>query len=176
MPRRRRHIPPGHPDIEDARKWEPREMRMVSDYLAEFFPRAYTLTRVRLGSIPATELYPLLNEHEVRMMSVFRRWADAIAITGDAIYLIEGAIRPHPGYISQLLLYRRLLDHTPEVAQYMPRRVIMQLVYAIEDPVVVVMAREAGIEPVYFRPSYIESYIKQLYPRHQRSPKSGMPL
>lgn len=148
---------------------------MVSDYMAQFFPTAYTLTRVKLGSIPATELHPLLEEHEVKMMGVFRRWADAIAITDDTIYLIEGAIRPHPGYISQLLLYRRLLEHTPELKPYWPRKVEMQLVYAIEDPVVLVMAREAGIKPIYFRPSYVEDYIKILYPRERRAPRSEIP-
>ncbi len=173
MPKRKGFLDLGHGDTEEARKWEPREMRMVTDYLAQFFPTAYTITRVKLGSLPQSELYPLLEDHEVAALSVFQRWADAIAITSDTIYLIEGAIRPSPGDISQIQAYRRLLEHTPELKTYFPRKVVMQLVYAVEDPLVVMMAREAGIIPVYFRPSYIESYIKTLFPRQQRAPKYG---
>ena len=43
---------------------------MVSDYLAQFYPQATSLTRVRLGSIPPAELHPRLEEHEVRMLAL----------------------------------------------------------------------------------------------------------
>ena len=65
MTRRIAHDPLSHGDTEDARKWAPREMQMVSDYLAQFFPSAYTLTRVKLGSIPPSETGEVLEEHEV---------------------------------------------------------------------------------------------------------------
>lgn len=148
---------------------------MVSEYLATYYGQDRTMTRVRLGSIPATELTPLLEDHEVRMMSVFRRWADAIVVTDKSLILIEAAIRPEPGDISKLQLYRRLLDHTPELKPFLPRRIEMQLVYAIEDPVIVVMAREAGIRPVYFRTKAVEDYMKLLYPRERRAPRIGIP-
>ncbi len=173
MTKRIAHDPQGHGDTEDARKWAPREMQMVSDYLAQFFPKVYTLTRVKLGSIPPSETGEVLEEHEVRMLSVYSRWADAIAITSDTIYLIEGAIRPDLGDISKLQAYRRLLPNSPDIKQYWPRKVEMQLVYAIEDPLITTMAREAGIRPIQFKPAYLDDYIKSLYPRHQRAPKVG---
>ena len=173
LPKRRAAPEPAHPGDDTTRAWQPREMRMVSDYLAQFYPQATSLTRVRLGSIPPAELHPLLEEHEVRMLGVFRRWADAIVITNDAMILVEAAIRPEPGDISKLQLYKRLLVHTPELQAYLPRRVEMQLVYAIEDPVVVIMAREAGIRPVYFRTKAVENYMKLLYPRERRAPRQG---
>ena len=170
---RRRATPTGaRVPADTQRAWQPREQEMAAAYLAERFPQAITLTRVRLGSIPTTELLPLLEDHEVRMMSVFRRWADAIAITSDTLYLMEMAIRPNPGKISQIQLYRRLLPHTSELQQYLPREIAMQLVYAVEDPVIVIMAREAGIQPVFFRTPAVEEYLKIIFPRERRAPRA----
>jgi len=150
-------------------------MEMVSDYLATYYPLARAMTRVRLGSIPTTELTPLLEEHEVRMMSVFRRWADAIVITSDTLILIEAAIRPEPGDVSKIELYARLLPHTPELKPWLTLKREYQLVYAIEDPLIVVMARERGIRPVFFRTKAVEEYMKILYPRERRAPRQGIP-
>lgn len=129
------------------------------------------MTRVRLGSIPTSEVAPLLEDHEVRMLGVYRRWADFIVVTDDRLILGEAAIRPNPGKISQLQLYRLLLDNTPELQQYLPRAVEMQLVYAIEDPVVNAMARLVGIRPIYFTTQAVDEYIKLLYPRERRAPR-----
>lgn len=144
---------------------------MVAQYLAERYPQDITITRVKLGSIPTSELSPLLDEHEVRMMGVLRRWADYVVVTEDKLILGEATIRSQPGKIAQLQLYRRLLDHTPELQVYLPREIEMQLVYAIEDPVVNVMAREAGIRPIYYRTKAVEDYIAILYPRERRAPR-----
>lgn len=144
----------------------------MASYLADRFPRDLTMTRVRLGSLPATELTPLLEDHEVRMMSVFRRWADYIVVTRNALILGEAAIRSQPGKISQLQLYALLLPHTPELQQYLPRRIELELLYAIEDPVVTMMANEAGIRTVFYRTKAAEEYIKLLHPRERRSPRS----
>lgn len=171
MPRRRGNPNRARVPSEGVRAWQPREMEMVSEYLATFYPQAFTMTRVRLGSIPHSELLPLLEDHEVRTLSVFRRWADGIAVTDQALVLIEGVIRPSPAKIAQLQLYRRLIPHTPELQQYLPRAIEMELLYAIEDPLVVIMAREAGIKPVFFRTRSVAEYIKRLMPRERRAPK-----
>lgn len=158
-----------------TRKWEPREMRMVAEYLAERYPMYRSATRVRLGAVHP-ELLEGLEEAEKRLVeSRFRRWADAIVIAPHEIILIEGAILPDPGDISKLILYRELLKITPEFQPYMELPVRMELIVAIEDPVLVRMARQNGIVVIHYAPEWIREYIKSLPRRKQRPPHTYLP-
>ena len=152
------------------RKWEPREMRLCSEYCATFHHRGVILTRVRLGPYPAELLKYVSAEEEARMITVWRRWADALVIYPDRVVLIECAIRPNPGKISQLLLYKELFYKTPELEYLKDRRLELELVYAIEDPATVLLAQKHGIRAVYFKPAWVEEYIAQLFPRERRGP------
>ena len=155
---------------ESKRQWQPREMRMVSEFLAERYPDLPYKTRVRLGSIHPDLKPHQLSESEKRMVGVFRRWADAIVFAPDRLILIEAAIRPSPGDISQLELYMHLVPMTPELQAYKDFSIEPLLVYCIEDPVIVEMARQRGIKVVYFHPSWIDDYLQILYPRERRAP------
>jgi len=145
---------------------------MVSEFLAKHYSQYPTKTRVRLGSISPALKPELLSGGELRALGVWRRWADAIVFLPDRLILIEAAIRPNPGDISQLELYEHLLPKTPEFAEYKGRKVEKMLLYALEDPVIVHIAREKGIKVVYFHPSWIDDYLKILYPRERRAPLS----
>jgi len=154
----------------EKRQWQAREMRMVSEFLAKEYADYPTKTRVRVGSVH-TDLKPGdLSEAELRMVGVFRRWADAVVFMPDRLVLIEAAIRPSPGDISQLELYEHLLPITPELEEHKGKPIEKLLVYAIEDPVIVSMARDRGIKVVYFKPAWIDEYLKILYPRERRAP------
>jgi hypothetical protein len=154
----------------EKRQWQAREMRLVSEFLAKHYANYQTLTRVRLGQVHP-ELHPeLLEGAELRALGVWRRWADAIVIMPDRIVLIEASIRPFPGDVSQLELYERLLPLTPELEQHKAKPIEKLLVFALEDPVVVSMARERGIKVVYFRPKWVDEYLQLLYPRERRAP------
>lgn len=152
------------------RGWAPREMRMVSEYIAKYFPGSITMSRVRLGATSPDLLPADLSDAEKRMLTVWKRWADAIVITRTRLILIEGKILPDPGVISQLLLYKELLMHTPELQQYLDRDVELQLVMAIEDPLVSKLARDQGIKVTIFTPDWIGEYVSTLAGRKQRPP------
>ena len=125
---------------------------------------------MRVGAVPS-KLHPeQLEPGEVRALGVWRRWADAIVFMPDRLILIEAAIRPSPGDISQLELYEHLLPQTPELAEHKNKRIEKVLLFALEDPVIVSMARERGIKVVYFHPHWIDDYLKILYPRERRTP------
>ena len=154
----------------EKRQWQPREMRLVSEYLAKHYPDYPTKTRVRLGSVHP-DLHPeLLSGGELRALGVWRRWADAIIIMPDRLILIEAAIRPEPGKISQLELYEHLLPKTPELVEHKDKPIEKVLLFALEDPVTAAMARERGIKVVYFRPPWIDDFLKILYPHERRAP------
>jgi len=143
---------------------------MVSEYLAKEYPDCETRTRVRVGSIHPDLKPDTLTEAERRAVGVWRRWADAIVFKADRLVLIEAAILPSPGDISQLELYEHLLPLTPEFAEHRHKRIEKVLLFALEDPVVMNMARERGIKVVYFCPKWIEEYMKILRPRERRAP------
>jgi hypothetical protein len=152
------------------RKWEPREMRLCSEYCTTYHHKARILTRVRLGRYPSELLKYVSEEEELRMLTLWRRWADAIAIYPDRVVIVECTILPKPGKIQQLLLYKRLFYETPEFEDIKHLPVELELVYAVEDPHIVKLCEEYGIKAVYFKPRWIEEYLAQLYPRHRREP------
>lgn len=144
-------------------------MRMVSEYLAKYYSDYPTKTRVRVGRIHP-ELKPeLLSGGELRALGIWRRWADAVIFMPDRLILIEAAIRPQPGKISQLELYEHLLPMTPEFAAEKGKPIEKVLLFALEDPVVAALAREKGIKVVYFHPDWIDDYLKLLWPRERRA-------
>lgn len=154
---------------EEKRQWQPREMRLVSEYLAKNYSSYSTQTRVRLGSIHPDLKPEQLSDAEKRMVGVYRRWADAIVFMPDRLVLIEAAIRPSPGDISQLELYEHLLPHTPELVEHKNKPIEKVLLWAIEDPPIAAMARDRGIKVVYFHPSWVDEYLRILYPSEQRA-------
>jgi len=154
------------------RKWQPRELKMLHEYLAKYHANDIVMTRIRLGSHHPELIIPGLEESELRLIGVFRRWADAVIIQPDKLILMEAKILPEPGVISQLELYEFLLPHTPELQPYLPRPIEKQLLFAIEDPAVITLCHQHGIIPIMYRPSWIEEYINELYPRMRRGKKT----
>jgi hypothetical protein len=155
---------------EKKRKWQPRELRLCSEYVSMYHSKARILTRVRLGPFPSELLKFVSVEEESKMITVWRRWADAIAIYPDKVVIIETAIRPNPGKIMQLLLYKDLFYKTPEFDSIKHLPVELELVYAIEDPATIELAKKYNIKTIYFKPAWIEEYINILYPRERRGP------
>ena len=149
------------------RKWQPRELLMLSEWLAENYQGYEYRTRVRLGRIQPRVESPGLTDEERRMIGVHRRWADAVVLMPDRVVLVEAKIRPQPGVISQLELYARLLPHTPELGRHAELPIEMVLLYAIEDELINVLAREKGIKCVPYQPAWLDEYLDELYPRER---------
>jgi len=158
----------------EKRKWQPRELRLISEFLNEWFPDFPHMLRVRLGRPPRLAEIPGLTPEEEALLGVWRRWADAIVIMPSKLIIIEAAIRPDPGDISKLELYERLVPFTPELEEYAHLPVEKWLVYAIEDAAVLAMAEEKGIVCVEYRPRWIEDYLKILYPREREARVAGV--
>lgn len=102
------------------------------------------------------------------MVGSWRRWADAIILEEDHVTLIEAAIRPNPGKIGQLELYKMLMPHTPELAPWRDLPIEMVLLYAIEDPATNLLARSKGIKCIEYKPSWLPAYLETLQPRERR--------
>jgi hypothetical protein len=154
------------------RDWQPREQRLVSEYVARFYPDDESRTHVHLGSIPPRLKGKFIPDEAIGLVGVFRRWADALVFKPDRIILIEGKILPQPGVISQLKLYEELLPKTPELEEHRGKPIEKVLVCAIEDPVISELARREGIRVQIFHPAWIDEYMKILHP-WERTPTPG---
>jgi len=143
-------------------------MQMLTEWLTKTQKGKRWLTRVRLGS-PKPEIpRPEMSEEERAMIGSWRRWADAIILEKDKVTIIEAAIRPDPGKISQLELYRKLFPHTPEYQAWSGVPIDLILLYAIEDPATNLLAREKGILAIEYKPTWLPAYLNLLMPRERR--------
>jgi len=147
---------------------------MVAEYLQRHYAKYPFKMRCRLGSIPAQLSGKYESQAEYRMAGMWRRWADAVVFKPDELVIIEAAIKPSPGDISQLQLYAKLIRHTPEFEPFTSLPLACELVYALEDPIVLEMARQAKIKVVYFKPDWLDDYLAILYPRERRAPLGNL--
>lgn len=145
----------------------------MSEWLALRYPNERVQQQVRLGAYQIGILPQGLTSPELRALGVWRRFADALVYKKTELHLIEASIPAHPGYISQLLLYKRLIPMTPELADYAALPVRMIYLVTFEDPVVTAMARDSGIQVEVFSPAWVVDYWAELERRKSRPTKGG---
>jgi len=141
---------------------------MLAEWLARYQSGKRTMTRVRLGSPRPTIPNPDMTPEERASIGIWRRWADALILEDSKVTIVESAIRPDPGKISQLELYAMLFKNTPELAPWHSLPVALLLLYAIEDPATIQLARSKGIQCVQYQPSWLPAYLEILQPRERR--------
>jgi len=122
-----------------------KESVLVNRWLAKFHRTSPQWTRVRLG-IPA-------NPDEAKMYSVLLRWADAIFIEDGFVNIVEGKLRPNPGAIGQLEVYKELLKVTPEFSAYENWPIKMILLSPIMDLGVAQICSKKGIIYEIWKPA-----------------------
>ncbi len=158
---------------ETQRTYIPREMRLLSEFVAKEYPNDQVFFNLRLGAIRPDLDIAGLSPAEVRMLGVFRRFADAIVIRPDKLIIIEASIRPDPGKLSQLQLYERLVPATPELEPYQGLKIRKLLLWSFLDEVLASIAREQGVVVRVFHPAWVDEYLDSLSPRKRRASKSG---
>lgn len=151
------------------REWE---LEMVGEWVSRTFPYARWQTNVRLGRIQPRNADGQFTSEEKRMLGLWRRRIDCLVFLDDRLLLVEAILRADLGKVSVLKAYRKLIPQTPELAEYHHLPVQMVLLYAIEDPVLNVLAREEGILPIRFIPPGYDEWLQSLKPRHKRAPLS----
>lgn len=156
------------------RKWQPREMLMMAEYVAKQGLSNRTVQRVRLGALHPDLAYPGLTDSEKAALRIHARWADAIYYGDREVIIMEAKIRSVVGAISQLKLYKMLFLSDPEYKEHHKKRIILRLIYAIEDPIASRLAREEGIEVVRYEPAWLAEYIGILNPYERQASKTAL--
>jgi hypothetical protein len=147
-------------------------MRLVAEWLAEFHGEHYYQTRVRLGSLPLGARTDTMDDGEQKLVhNAFARWVDAIVALPDRTLLVEAKIVAHPGALSQLMLYERLIPDSFGLNLRKDKPIEKVLLFAKDDPLVSQMALELGITIVQFHPEWIDEKLASKFARQRSAPR-----
>jgi len=130
------------------------------------------LQRVRVGQIPAELDTDGLEEAEIRMLGVWRRWVDLLIVDPPYLRVVEAAMIPDPGDVSQLELYLYLIPKTPDLEEFVDLRPVGLLVYAVDDPTIRRLASDRGYAVEIYQPAWLGQYLARVFPRERRAPLS----
>jgi len=140
-----------------------RETRLVSEYVHSKYKDAEAVRfRCPLGPIPEELTREVGYGKAIGLMRPFRPEVDALVVTKDEIVLIEGKIFKWMDGISKLPVYASLVPETPELKQFLGRRLKMVLVTPKDMPQIKSAAAALGVEVDIFRPQWVEDYLKEL--------------
>jgi len=148
------------------------EIMMIGEWVAQTFPDVEWQTNVRLGSLIPRNKSGRFTKEELRLLGVWRRRVDAVVYLPDRLLLVEAVLQSHPGKLSMLKLYEKLVPQTPELRPYRDLPVQKVLLYCIEDPVLNILAKEEDILPIQFVPSFFDQWFDKLRHRDKRAPRS----
>lgn len=143
-------------------------MQMLAEWISKQNDGRRWLMRVRLGAPKPSVPRPDMTPEERALIGTWRRWADAVGLGDEDVLIVESAIRSQPGKISQLELYALLFPQTPEFTAWKGLPVKMVLLYAIEDPATILLARQKGIKCILYKPTWLPAYLEILQPRERR--------
>lgn len=145
-----------------TRLWQPRETRLLSEWISQTFTEDTVMYRVRLGGPPSWAIPSIEMGAPAEIYMVYQRWADAIVIRKTDLIIVEAKIRLEPGVISQIKLYAQLLPKTAAFYKFKELPIRLIILAAMRDPEVEAMAASEGIELVVFSPDWVIDYLKEI--------------
>jgi hypothetical protein len=133
-----------------VRSYQPRENKLLNEWVTLNYPNNLQWRRVRLGAIPGTP-------QEI-LYEGLRRWADKIILDNGTIIIIEAKMRPEPHGMAELEIYKKLFPDTPEFTSYKDLPIRLIFLTTMTDQTVADLCKEKGIELVIFKPSWVDEY------------------
>jgi hypothetical protein len=154
-----------------TRDYQPRESRLLAEYVAATWPNALVKLHCRLGPPVTNESGQFASAQELNLLGgAFRRWADAVIVEPTRLIVLEAKMVGTPAVIGQLELYLELVPRTPELAGYLDRPLVGMIVFGVEDPATSALARRRGYTVATFRPAWFDEWLQILDRRHRRAP------
>ncbi len=145
------------------RRYRAIERRYIIEYVYTKWPNPTAVFfNIRLGKPPgeAKKAAPHLEE---KWFKVWTPYADAIVVDKEHVWVIEAKIRNPRQALGQLIDYVRRVPDTKKLWRYLPNRSIVPLlVMPLEDPEIVRTAELYGIVVDFFRPKWVEEYLREI--------------
>lgn len=146
-----------------ARKSRQVETRLVSEYLKANYSKFPLIIKQPLGAVPEKLLKEEGYKRGMGIIRPFRPEVDAVVILPHNLLIVEAKVWSIIDGLAKLPLYKSLVPFTPELKQYMPREVIMQLVVGWTNPNLQIMARDQGVEVKIFCPPWLEEVVESMH-------------
>jgi len=143
------------------KKREEVEQRYLAEWIAKNFPNAQKVFfQKALGDLPWR--YALHSEVDYRYFLRYAKRADAVVITPEEVVIVETETRRPVVGLSELLLYKDLVDETPDLKPYLTgRKIRLILVTPLPDDDVMRSCKKHGIEFVIYHPEWIDEHLKR---------------
>lgn len=151
-----------------TRLWQPRESRLLSEWIQKTYPENKVMYRVRLGPYPGWAQKMIEEGVPSELYKIYQRWADAIIILQNEVILVEAKIKANPSVIGQIILYATLLPKTPELSSIKDMPIRKLILTALRDPDVEELAKTFGIEIAVYAPTWVIDYLKELRKYRER--------
>jgi len=148
--------------VKVARKTQQVETRLVAEYLKEKYPQYSFITKQPLGIVSEELLKTEGYVKGLRMQNPSRPEVDAIVLLPRYFVLIEAKVWHIVDGMAKLPLYASLIPFTPELKQYQPREVIMELVVPWANPNLEIMCRDHNIRLVVYCPDWISEVVARV--------------
>jgi hypothetical protein len=145
-----------------ARKTQQVETRLVAEYLINQYPQYTTITAQPVGVVSQELMAEVGYSKAIRMSRPNRPEVDAIVILPRYLLLIEAKVWHIVDGMAKLPLYKSLIPATPELRQYMPREVLMELVVPWTNQNLELMCQAADIRLKVFTPSWINDVVNKV--------------
>ena len=152
------------------RTWTGAETRLLGEWLAARHLGRRTAQRVRLGRVPEELTQDGLTDAEVRALSAWKRWADAVVWLDGTVLIVEAAIIASPAKLGQLDVYLDLWHDTPEFSSYRDWTVRGHVLCAVGDPVVQRICDRRGHTYEVWCPAWVTNYLAEMAPHRRRAP------
>ena len=163
-----------------ARKSRQVETRMLSEYLLQQYGKFSFIMDIPLGKVDEALMASQGYQQAINMTRPFRPRADAIVILPRYLVLIEAKVWNAVNGLAKLPLYKSLVPFTPELKQYLPREVLMELVVGSAPSNLQIMAREQDVKLVVFTPDWLKEVVDSLNkywtPEYQRQRQEKIAL
>ncbi len=145
-----------------ARKTQQVETRLVAEYIKATYPSYTSITAQPVGVVSEILMAEVGYSKAIRMSRPNRPEVDAIVILPAYLLLIEAKVWHIIDGMAKLPLYKSLIPATPELRQYMPREVLMELVVPWTNPNLELMCQAADIRLRVFTPDWISDVVNKV--------------
>ncbi len=156
-----------------ARKSRQVETRMLSEYLLKNYANFSYIMDVPLGLVDEKLMASVGYQTALNMQRPFRPRADAIVILPRYLVIVESKVWNTVNGLSKLPLYKSLVPVTPELKQYMPRGLLMELVVGAAPSNLYIMAEAQGVTLRIYNPPWLQGVVNDMNkywtPEYQRA-------
>ncbi|MBI2869394.1 MAG: hypothetical protein HYX96_06180 [Chloroflexi bacterium] len=146
-----------------ARKTRQVETRMVSEYLKLNYSKHPFIIGQPLGKVNEQLAAQEGVARAIRITRPFRPECDAVVIMPRYLLIIEAKVWNIVNGLAKLPVYKALVPHTPELKQYLPREIIMQLVVGWSNDNLDIMAQDMGVEVKIYSPQWLSEVVEGLH-------------